>query len=379
LGGGRTEDGRRDGDDGMILPGESVTGERLHVCVGYSCNNNCLFCMEEDREARFERLTAQTPEDVRRMMAAANPHGGEVMFTSGEPTLHPKLPEYVAMARDLGFATVGLITNGRRLSYRPYARSLLEAGLNHVLVSIHGPDAKTHDALTRTRGAYVQALAGLANLMILRRDFPALKVHTSYVVNKRNHTMFHAFYDAMAPFRVDQHVFNVVMPDGRAARMFDAIVPRYSEVVAEFDRFVRGLPPEGVAKVFLLDVPYCATERLPDRVRGYVERYFHFEPDGTTGFAKSPEDTPPLPSDLDLYAPAALDAEDGGRYAKVAKSLHDAMARTKRPECAACGFERYCRGVFRSYADRFGWDEFEPVRRVPEGTVQGAGRGEARR
>lgn len=347
-----------------MLPDGSITGERLHVCVGYSCNNNCIFCMEEDREARARRLTAQTAEDVRRMMTAANPRGGEVMFTSGEPTLHPSLPEYVAMARDLGFATVGLITNGRRLSYRPYARSLLEAGLNHVLVSIHGPDARTHDALTRTKGAFVQALAGLANLKLLRREFPGLKVHTSYVVNRRNYTMFRAFYDAMAPFGVDQHVFNVVMPDGRAARLFDALVPRYSDVTRAFDAFVRGLPPAGVAKVFLLDVPYCVTECLPDRVRGYVERYYHFEQDGTTGFSRSPDDRRDLPADRDLYAPAALEGE-GTAYAMVSKSLHDAMARLKRPECATCGFDRYCRGVFRNYVEHYGWDEFAPVRRVP--------------
>jgi cyclic pyranopterin phosphate synthase len=340
----------------MPVPGDSLVGERLHVCVGATCNNNCVFCMERDRESRFRRLTAQTADDVRRMMTADSP-AREVMFTSGEPTLHPDLPAYVAMARDLGFETIGLITNGRRFAYKPYARSLLDAGLNHVLVSIHGPDAKTHDALTRTRGAFDQAVAGLANLTVLRREFPGLKVHTSYVVNKRNVTLFRAFYDAMLPFRVHQHVFNVMMPDGRGGEHFDALMCRYSEVASEFGRFVAGLPPEGVARVFLLDIPYCTTEALPSVVRGYVERYFHFEPEpdrAAAGDAPRPEGR------------STVDG-DAGRYAVVAKSDRDADVRTKRAQCAGCGYSRHCRGVFVNYIERFGWDEFMPVRDAPTG------------
>ena len=200
----------------MPTPGDLLSGERLHVCVGLSCNNNCIFCMEDDREDRFERLVRQTDEDVRRMMQ--NKNAREVMFTSGEPTLHEHLAEYIRMAREMGFQIVGLITNGRRFSYRPYARSLLEAGLNHVLVSIHGPNAKVHDALTRTRGAFGQTLKGLASLASLKDEFDSLKIHTSYVVNRRNYRLFREFYDVMHPFKVDQHVFNVMMPEGRGGR-----------------------------------------------------------------------------------------------------------------------------------------------------------------
>lgn len=317
--------------------------------------------MEDDRDARLARLAGQTDDDVRRMMQSV-PGVSEVMFTSGEPTLHPRLPEYVRWARDGGFATVGLITNGRRLAYRPYARELLENGLNHVLVSIHGPDAATHDGLTRTNGSFVQALAGMANLKILRREFPNLKVHTSFVVNRRNYKLFREFYDVMTPFQVDQHVFNVVMPDGRGGRFFEQLMPRYSDVATEFGRFVAMLPPEGVSRVFLLDIPYCTTTKLPDPVRGYVERYFHFEPEGTVRMDADdggPGDEPA--EDGELFARRAL--ESGGRaYSKVAKSSRDQQIRVKRPECEACGYFQPCRGVFRIYVERFGWDEFVPVR-----------------
>ncbi len=350
---GRTNDG------GMPAQGASAVGNRLHVCVGYSCNNNCVFCMEDDREARYARLRAQTPEDVRRMMTL-DPDAREVMFTSGEPTLHPHLADYMRMARDLGFPTVGLITNGRRLAYKPYARELLEAGLNHVLVSIHGPNGKIHDMLTRSRGAFVQAVAGLANLAALRNEFPDLKVHTSYVVNALNVGYLREFFDAMRPLHVDQHVFNVMMPDGRGGADMDHLMARYRDVAAAFQAFVAGLDGDGRAKVFLLDIPYCTTTALPDPVRGYVERYFHYEPDGHTTFRQDAGAADGA-IDADLLQASAIDGETV-TYSKVAKGAHDAAMRVKRPECAACGFDDLCRGVFRQYVERWGWDEFVPVR-----------------
>jgi cyclic pyranopterin phosphate synthase len=346
---------------GMPAQGDSALGDRLHVCVGYSCNNNCIFCMESDRDTRFLRLKAQTPEDVRRMMTL-DPDAREVMFTSGEPTLHPQLPEYIRMARDIGFPTVGLITNGRRLAYKPYARELLEAGLNHLLVSVHGPNARVHDMLTRSKGSFAQALAGLANMASMRDEFPGLMVHTSYVVNTYNYKYFSEFFDAMRPLRVDQHVFNVMMPDGRGSQNIDTLMARYRDIAEAFRAFSAGLSTEGLSKVFLLDIPYCTTTGLPDQVRGYVERYFHYETGGTVSFGNSGAEQARPGNDGTLMQLSAL-AGEGSDYDRVAKGVHDAMLRVKRDECAACGFETVCRGVFRSYIERWGWDEFQPVRK----------------
>lgn len=343
----------------MPLPGESRVGERLHVCVGYACNNNCVFCMEDDRQGRYQRLVAQTAGDVRRMLTR-EPGIREVMFTSGEPTLHECLPDYVRMARDLGYEVIGLITNGRRLAYRPYLETLLEAGLNHVLVSIHGPDARTHDALVRTRGAFAQALRGLANLAVLKGRYPRLKVHTHCVLNRRNARKVGPYLDAMRPFHVDQHVFSVMMPEGRGARLMDTLMPRYSDVAAEFERVLATRSADEVARVFLLDIPYCTTTRLPDSVRGYVERYFHFEPDGSVHFDQVRDGLARDLAEDGLLEPSALEG-DRTHYAKVSKAAHDEAVRLKREECRACGFEGMCRGVFRLYVERFGWDEFQPV------------------
>ena len=89
----------------------------LHVLVGAQCNNNCLFCMEADRDRRAQRIAAQSVDDLRRMIDEY-PRPNEVLFTSGEPTLDPELPTYIRWAKQRGFGVIGLVTNGRRLAYR---------------------------------------------------------------------------------------------------------------------------------------------------------------------------------------------------------------------------------------------------------------------
>lgn len=327
--------------------------------------------MEEDRKGRYERLINQTAEDVLRMLKA-DPSVREVMFTSGEPTLHPDLPAYIKMAKELGYEVVGLITNGRRLAYRPYLETLLKSGLNHVLVSVHGPDERTHDALTRTRGAFKQVLMAMANLALAKRAYPYLKVHTHCVLNRRNFRLVAQFIETFRPFQIDQHVFSVMMPEGRGRRLARQLMPRYTDVALEFARVLSGLPPEDVGRVFLLDIPYCTTEGLPDSVRGYVERYFHFEPKGTVKFDGL---RPGL--EAELAKKGLLDESglpgDRTEYVKVSKTAHDEAVRSKRQECSQCGYDSFCRGVFNTYLELYGWDEFVPVTSKKALEVMGKG------
>ena len=44
--------------DPSIVERVQAQKERVHVSIGAVCNNNCIFCMEEDRDAR-ESTTAR--------------------------------------------------------------------------------------------------------------------------------------------------------------------------------------------------------------------------------------------------------------------------------------------------------------------------------
>jgi cyclic pyranopterin phosphate synthase len=304
--------------------------QRFHILAGPDCNNNCVFCMEDDRADRKHRHALITPERVLQLLRD-HVAGGEVMFTSGEPTLSRNLQTYVRWARQLGYGRIGLTTNARRLGYEPYARQLLGEGLNHVVVSIHGPDARSHDGQTRSPGSFAQTLAGLETLARLKAEY-RVSLHTSTVVGQRNYRLVRAIYDLLAPRSVDQYVFNVMQPLGRGALLCKQLVARYTDVAQEFGRFVATLG-EPRPPVYLVDLPLCTTEGLPDEVRGYVEFAYFTE------------------------------YEDDGRPRPRASKVHKEQEnRAKQPSCAECVYDGACLGVWRTYLEAYGWDEFVPVR-----------------
>jgi len=319
--------------------------ERIHINLGPVCNNNCVFCMEEDRTLRYEVNSAITPARVKKILQQ-NAGAAEVCFTSGEPTLVRELPGYVHWARQLRYDRISVMTNGRRLSQMSYAEGLVKAGMNCFYISIHGNTRKMHDALVRTPGAFEQTLAGLDN--VARLLDRGVILHTSTVVNHRNIDHFAEIYSFLRAHGVQQVVFNVMQANGRADTYFDQLFPTYTLTAEKFAAFVE-TSDEPEAQAFLVDIPLCIThDRVPDFQRGYVERYVHFEVAPEDGIARDP-------------ASARARQSDDGEFLEVARSDLDAVAREKRAECADCRYNQACEGVWTNYIRRMGWDEFVPV------------------
>jgi cyclic pyranopterin phosphate synthase len=329
-----------------IVERVSKQAERVHVSIGAVCNNNCVFCMEEDRDGRYVNNSAMTPERVRWILEE-NRGAEEVCFTSGEPTTRPELPDFVALARSLGYDRISTMTNGRRLSHLPYAAALAKAGMNRFYISIHGHTKKLHEGLTRTPDSFEQTVAGLDTIARLKRF--GVELHTSTVITERNLPHMLEIYQFLRAHGVEQVVFNVMQANGRANTFFDQIFPSYTEIAAAFARFCREVG-EAQPMAFLVDIPLCTTEQIPDFNRGYVERYRHFD---LASQATLPETQRP---------DRAQQGKGRGLVMVKREDLDDAQ-REKRPECAACRYHATCEGVWSNYVRRLGWSEFVPVPR----------------
>jgi cyclic pyranopterin phosphate synthase len=317
---------------------------RIHISIGAVCNNNCVFCMEEDREGRYVNNSAMTPERVRWILDTSK-GAEEVCFTSGEPTTRPELPDFVRWAKALGYRKISVMTNGRRLSHLPYAVSLAKAGMNRFYISIHGHTKKLHEGLTRTPESFEQTVAGLDSIAQLKRF--GVELHTSTVVTRRNMPHMTDIYRFLRGHGVDQVVFNVMQANGRANTHFEQIFPPYTEVAAAFSALIETVG-EAKPMAFLVDIPLCTTERIPDFNRGYVERYAHYD----------------LASIASLPVADAPDrAQQGGGEGLVLLTRGDLddAERAKRPECQRCRYNAHCEGVWKNYLRRYGWGEFVPV------------------
>ena len=395
----------------------------LHVLTGPGCNNNCLFCMEADRDGRDAAVQAQTQDDVRQMIETY-PNTDEILFTSGEPTLNPDLLVYVGWARAKGFRIIGLITNGRRLAYASYLSRLLKAGVNRITISIHGDSAALHDGLTRTPGSFEHSRAALLNLATARKTW-RVRIHTSTVITRRNLPHLASVYRFLCDGPTDQMVFNIMMAKGRGALHFTSMMPRYSDVVGAFQQLCANLDERELARIKVVDVPACILRGLPAQIRGELEVFDQFERVGSTGLTEVAVRNPcsdiglesqRIPTDAngklipvehlddewgDVHRPwwnppwlarwsrrplartspagaassvaigedveqlrariTGNQAEPGGAYYVTRRDLKDGYLRVKGPPCASCSVASTCSGVWKVYVERHGWSEFEPV------------------
>lgn len=120
---------------------------------GSGCQNACSWCYASDMPNMPELDTDSWKRVLDLLWDAGIPH---VDFTGGEPTTRPDLVELVEYAEK--FVT-GLITNGRTMS--SLARDLKRVSLDYVQISIESAEAKTHDKIVRSPGAWAETVSGI--------------------------------------------------------------------------------------------------------------------------------------------------------------------------------------------------------------------------
>jgi radical SAM protein with 4Fe4S-binding SPASM domain len=134
---------------------------RMDLAITYHCNNDCAHCYNA-RERNFPELsTQQWFKILDQLWALGVPH---IVFTGGEATLRNDLSELIAHAEANGQIT-GLNTNARRLADESYLQKLVDAGLDHVQITVESCDELIHDEMMRAKGAFKQTIQGLKNAL----------------------------------------------------------------------------------------------------------------------------------------------------------------------------------------------------------------------
>jgi cyclic pyranopterin phosphate synthase len=253
--------------------------------------------------------------------------------------------DFVAWSRELGYGRISVMTNGRRLGHLPYAAALVKAGMNRFYVSIHGHTKKLHEGLTRTPDSFEQTVAGIEVVARLKRF--GVELHTSTVLTDRNLPHLAEIYAFLRERGVDHVVFNVMQANGRADTFFEQIFPPYPDIAERFRAFLaQAREPRVMA--FLVDIPRCVTEGIPDFNRGFVERHRHYDVEENA-----------ILDGVNLAERA--EESHGRRLVVLTREDLDQSTRSKRDECRRCRYDQGCEGVWRNYLRRRGWDEFTPV------------------
>ena len=116
---------------------------RLDCAITYQMSDGSTSQYAPTNRVTRNLDTEEWKQVINKAWQAGIPH---VIFTGGEPTIRPDLPELIQASEDLGQVT-GLITDGLRFTEKDYLHSLLKSGLDHVLFILEPDENQSWEAL----------------------------------------------------------------------------------------------------------------------------------------------------------------------------------------------------------------------------------------
>lgn len=303
---------------------------RMELLIGYSCNQECSFCMESSRMEEFVKAPVTVAEIVRTLVVQRRRGVESVSFCgSGEPTLHPRLGNALKAARKLGCETE-LISNGARLADSEYARRILP-WVDLLWLSLHGDDAALHDRLTREAGSF----ARLRRAFAAARAQKGLRLGSVTVVTQENRDRVADILRLATDEGSRACLLTQIVPMGRAEKSYAGLAVPYSwwrENVPGLAALARSRR----ARLHCAGVPLCA-----------------LGPDWR------------LSRERDLALTVSVDRTwSEGRPSLRTKDLlplvEAASTRIKPEACRSCPKRRDCIGVCQPHAAVFGDGDIEP-------------------
>ncbi len=296
--------------------------KRIDLKIGFDCNNKCDFCAQGGKRLRVGRKTLAQIKAVLKRARGEGVTG--VVFTGGEPTLHPDLPAAVRAARAMGYESVQVQTNGRRFAYYDYCLELKKAGVTEMAPSMHGSTSEIHEGLTRAAGSFKEVVRGIMNCKKL-----GMYVLTNSVITSLNYRDLPELARLLVHLKVNQFQFAYVHLVGSAWENRKWLAPRKSDVMPYLRRAL-DVGMAGGAGCYTEAVPFCLMKGYEQCV---AERVI---PEGPV-------------SDADFYI------ESYGDYRRN-------EGKAKGPACRACKWFASCEGPWHEYPEMYGWAEFKPVK-----------------
>ena len=225
----------------------SRSERKLIMNITYKCPNRCVFCATGDRIS-----AALGWSEIETILRQHRDQGTDQLdIDGGEPTTHPQLADTIELACRLGYRSINLTTNGRLLRDRTLANRLVNSGLTHLLISLHGATAEVHEAATDTPGSFADTMAGIDNVTALRP--PGLEIGVNVTIIRANVGQLMELTALAVAKGFSKINFQFTTPFGRA---WDDVVPPLTEaaeaVMRVIDRHAEAI------RIYVVNAQFCA-------------------------------------------------------------------------------------------------------------------------
>ena len=239
-------------DNPLVGADELPSPYRVDLALTYECQNECGHCynergrVDDGKEGDKEELTLDQWRSVLYILWKASvPH---VVFTGGEPTLSPHLKELIETSESIGQIT-GLVTNGRRLAKGGYLKELVDAGLDHVQITLLSHKESVHDVLTGKSGSWKETVEGI--MAALKED---VYLNTNTTIMKSNAAEVEDTLRFLISLGVENIAFNGIIRSGEGKsaeavglKDMEGILERLRQIANESD----------VKLIWYTPTPYC--------------------------------------------------------------------------------------------------------------------------
>ena len=288
------------------------------------CNQKCVICSYP----AFEKSASL--EEVKNQIKLFKKQGAfGIIFTGGEPTLYPELPEAIEYCVSEGLEAK-LTTNGQIMADEGYTKRLAEAGLQNINISLYSNKDEVQEQMTQTPGSLKNILKAIENV-IKHIGFLSMNLTiTSMNFDHLSETV--RFLCGRYP-EIHHYVFNYILITG-CVKENTSTVPRLVLVEPHIKRTAQILKKYG--KTFRMErVPLC-----------YMDGF----EDCSTETRILVKDQPYL-----LYLLRETEVERGKVQGSSIK--HDYV---KPERCSVCFLEKICAGLEPRYAALYGTGEVFP-------------------
>ncbi|MBU1193865.1 MAG: 12,18-didecarboxysiroheme deacetylase [Proteobacteria bacterium] len=174
------------------------------------CNLKCVHCYARSEDISYDNEL--THEQSLAMIDDLAAFGVPVLlFSGGEPLVHPRLMEYAQYAVSKGMRAV-ISTNGTLITEEK-AKILKDIGLSYVGISLDGME-ETHDKFRGVKGAFQKAMHAIDNC-----QKAGIKVGLRFTINKRNVQDIPGIFDLLEKKNIPRACFYHLVYSGRGSEI----------------------------------------------------------------------------------------------------------------------------------------------------------------
>ena len=290
----------------------------LYCLLGYSCNNDCLFCATGG-----DHKPDLSTTDAQNFLKQHLSYGQRVLFTGGEPTIRPDIIEISDFAHNNFGAQISMLTNARRFCSEEFTRRMVDSGLSAITPSLYSHEEKLHDCLTRRTGSYAQTVRGIQNL-----DDSGVNVQIRTLITRPTFTSMPETMDYIAR-RFERVAIGICAIDvvENAFRNRATMVARLSDAAPYVEKSIDVCRSYGVG-VSVIDFPMCLLQ---------------------SSYRSAVVPRTVMHSRVKYRSPQA---------AQLSRDISCTVGSHER--CDACCLRDRCPGTWRSYISAYGDGELHP-------------------